>query len=486
MAVTVRRAAAQRRRDRQACVREKSSTRSRRSILWAMASSIIVMLVAFIVYMVVSRLERPLALVHLRRPERDDGRRRHRAGDLQLVLHLVLTLIFTMPIAIAAGVYLQEYAQAGAVPERRAVQRGVARDRAVGRDGALRLAGLRLTFHWSYTALGGALTLTLLNLPALMRVTQEALASVPDTLREASMGLGGTKWQTITRVVLPSAIGRLTTGVVLIAGRIFGETAALIFTAGLSVPFNHPYDLNPFRPAETLAVHSGTRTPSRSCPTWTAIGNGSALVLLIMVLVFNVAARVLGRRADQTFHRENLVIDTSQRHAAAAAADKIVANDVNVFYGSFQAIKNASLSMKAEHVTALIGPSGCGKSTFLRALNRMHDLTPGARVEGAILLDGEDIYAPDADPVVDPSPHRDGVPAPEPVPQDDLRERRLRAAHPRRAQQARARRDRRARAASSGALGRGEGPAATVRRSISRAASSSACASRAPWRSIPK
>jgi phosphate transport system ATP-binding protein len=94
------------------------------------------------------------------------------------------------------------------------------------------------------------------------------------------------------------------------------------------------------------------------------------------------------------------VIDAAQPATASTAADKIVARDVDVFYGSFQAIKNASLSMKAEHVTALIGPSGCGKSTFLRALDRMHDLTPGARVEGTILLDGEDIYSPEADPVV--------------------------------------------------------------------------------------
>ena len=94
------------------------------------------------------------------------------------------------------------------------------------------------------------------------------------------------------------------------------------------------------------------------------------------------------------------MIDAAQPATASTAADKIVARDVDVFYGSFQAIKNASLSMKAEHVTALIGPSGCGKSTFLRALDRMHDLTPGARVEGTILLDGEDIYGPEADPVV--------------------------------------------------------------------------------------
>jgi phosphate transport system ATP-binding protein len=94
------------------------------------------------------------------------------------------------------------------------------------------------------------------------------------------------------------------------------------------------------------------------------------------------------------------VIDASPTDTLAAAADKIVAKDMDVFYGSFQAIKHASLTMKAQHVTALIGPSGCGKSTFLRALNRMHDLTPGARVEGCVMLDDEDIYGPDADPVV--------------------------------------------------------------------------------------
>jgi len=87
-------------------------------------------------------------------------------------------------------------------------------------------------------------------------------------------------------------------------------------------------------------------------------------------------------------------------YAAVEATEKLVAENVDVFYGSFQAIKNASLTMRGQHVTALIGPSGCGKSTFLRALDRMHDLTPGARVTGRIALDGEDIYGSDADPVV--------------------------------------------------------------------------------------
>ena len=93
-------------------------------------------------------------------------------------------------------------------------------------------------------------------------------------------------------------------------------------------------------------------------------------------------------------------VSAADAAATSVAEDKIVAKDVDVFYGAFQAIKHASLTMKSQQVTALIGPSGCGKSTFLRALDRMHDLTPGARVEGSILLDGSDIYAPDADPVV--------------------------------------------------------------------------------------
>jgi len=75
------------------------------------------------------------------------------------------------------------------------------------------------------------------------------------------------------------------------------------------------------------------------------------------------------------------------------------AKNLDVYYGTFRAICNASLDMPKNHVTALIGPSGCGKSTFVRALNRMHDLTPTARVSGHVLLDGADIYAANADPV---------------------------------------------------------------------------------------
>ncbi len=270
-------------------------------ILWAMAISIIVMLAAFIIYIAYLGWQALTPSFIFGVPKETTA-----GGGIGPEIYnsfyiLVLTLLFTTPIAIAAGVFLQEYAKPG--PFRSAVQFS-AESLATVPSVVMGLFGLLVfayTFHWGYTALGGALTLTVLNLPALLRVTQEALLSVPDSLREASMALGGTKWQTITRVVLPSAIGRLTTGVVLIAGRIFGETAALVFTAGLSVTGNQPYDLNPFHTAETLAVHLWYTHSESVVPDVDRIGNGSALVLLIMVLAFNVLARIVGRALTRRF-----------------------------------------------------------------------------------------------------------------------------------------------------------------------------------------
>jgi phosphate transport system ATP-binding protein len=82
-----------------------------------------------------------------------------------------------------------------------------------------------------------------------------------------------------------------------------------------------------------------------------------------------------------------------------ALQSKLTAADMNVFYGKFHAVRGATLNMALNSVTALIGASGCGKSTFLRALNRMHDLTPGARVTGDIRIDGEDVYGRKTDPI---------------------------------------------------------------------------------------
>lgn len=215
---------------------------------------------------------------------------------------LILTMLFTVPIATCAGIYLQEYARPGlftSVVQFCAESLSTIPSIVMGLFGAILFVTI---LHWHFSALGGALTLTLLNLPALMRVTQEGLATVPQALREGSMALGATKWQTIRRVVLPSSIAPLTTGIVLIAGRIFGETAALIYTAGVSVSSgNSAYDFSPFHTAETLSVHLWYTHSEGLVPDAARIGNGSALVLLAMVLIFNISARLLGRALSKRF-----------------------------------------------------------------------------------------------------------------------------------------------------------------------------------------
>src|ERR1700733_2446111 len=93
------------------------------------------------------------------------------------------------------------------------------------------------------------------------------------------------------------------------------------------------------------------------------------------------------------------MIATDPEKTNASVATKLEARDLDIYYGTFHAIKNAQLSVPENCVMALIGPSGCGKSTFIRGLNRMHDLTPEARVEGHVFLDGSNIYERDVDPV---------------------------------------------------------------------------------------
>lgn len=80
-------------------------------------------------------------------------------------------------------------------------------------------------------------------------------------------------------------------------------------------------------------------------------------------------------------------------------AKRIEVSGLNVYYGDFKAVEDVSMTIEPRSVTAFIGPSGCGKSTYLRTLNRMHEVLPGARVEGKVLLDEQDLYAPGVDPV---------------------------------------------------------------------------------------
>jgi len=221
------------------------------------------------------------------------------------VYMLVLTLLITVPLGTLGGIYLAEYAT-----ENRLTSLIRTSQELVGSVPSIvvGLFGLALfvnATHWSFTAIGGALALTVFNLPLLARLAEQAIRAVPDDERSASLALGATKWQGILHVVLPLAIPGIVTGIILTAGRIFGEAAALLFTAGLATPVHYDFgNLNltdsrspwsPFHPATTLSVYIWKINSEGLGAFVRQVADASAAVLIIMVLVFNLGARGLGR-----------------------------------------------------------------------------------------------------------------------------------------------------------------------------------------------
>ncbi|MEG6521987.1 phosphate ABC transporter permease PstA [Desulfotomaculum sp. 1211_IL3151] len=218
---------------------------------------------------------------------------------------LFLTMFITIPIGLLAGIYLAEFAKPGKVTEaiRLSIETLTSLPSIV-----VGLFGLLIFVNytgWGYTLMSGALALTVINLPMMVRISEEAIRNVPMELREGSLALGATQWQTICKVVLPSAFLSIMTGIIITSGRVFGEAAALLFTAGMSSPPLNFTNLditspaspwNPFRPAETLAVHIWKVNSESLIPDVRRVADGSAAILILVVLFFNISARWLGRR----------------------------------------------------------------------------------------------------------------------------------------------------------------------------------------------
>ena len=200
---------------------------------------------------------------------------------------LFLSMAFSIFIAIGAAIYLSEYAKD--TPTTRFIRLST-ESLATVPSIVLGLFGMIVFvdfFDMGFSILGGALSLSLLNLPLLVRVTEEALHTVPQTYREASLALGATKWQTIRRVVLPEAMGGIITGIMLASGRAIGESAILIFTAGTTVS-RHMADFDVFAGGETLAVHLWYVMGIGLVPDRVEIANGIGALLILVVLLINL------------------------------------------------------------------------------------------------------------------------------------------------------------------------------------------------------
>ncbi|EFQ56739.1 phosphate ABC transporter permease PstA [Streptococcus downei] len=218
---------------------------------------------------------------------------------------LLITLIISIPLSMGAGIYLSEYAKKGRLINfvRTCIEiLSSLPSVVVGLFGYLIFV---VQFHYGFSIISGALALTVFNLPQMTRTVEDSLRNIHHTQREAGLALGLSRWETVIHVVIPEAIPSIITGVVLASGRIFGEAAALIYTAGQSAPAVDWSNWNPlsinspisiFRQSETLAVHIWKVNSEGTIPDATMVSAGSGAVLLIFILIFNLSARYLGKK----------------------------------------------------------------------------------------------------------------------------------------------------------------------------------------------
>ena len=223
-------------------------------------------------------------------------------------VYLVLvTLLFTLPLGVGAAIYLTEYAG-----NRRLVSVIEFATETLTGIPSIIYGLVGMLFFCEFLDLGkallaGVLTLVIVTLPTIIRTTQESLKTVPQSYREAALGLGAGKWHMIRTVVLPSSVDGIVTGCILAVGRIVGESAALLFTAGMGMSLNRFFvwtgDLAGSAAATLDSfLHSSGASLTVALYVYAKeraeldVAFGIAAILMILTLVINLSAKLVGRR----------------------------------------------------------------------------------------------------------------------------------------------------------------------------------------------
>ena len=210
--------------------------------------------------------------------------------DILSTLYIVIaTLLIVLPLGVGAAIYLNEYA----ANKKLVSIIEYASETLSGIPSIIYgLVGMLIFCKNGTSLLAGALTLTIMNLPTVMRTTQESLKTVPQSYREGALALGAGKWRMVRTVVLPNAVDGIVTGCILAVGRIVGESAALLYTAGFGLV------LNDF----VTALHSSSATLTVALYVYandrgrTDVAFSIASVLMLLTLVINLTAALTGRK----------------------------------------------------------------------------------------------------------------------------------------------------------------------------------------------
>lgn len=223
------------------------------------------------------------------------------AGNIINTLYIIiLTLLISIPLGVGAAIYLNEYAKPGRVVRLIEFTTETLSGIPSIIFGLFGYVFFGVTLKLGYSILTGGLTLTLIILPLITRNTQEALKTVPDSYRKGALGIGASKWYMIRTILLPSAMPGIVTGIVLSVGRIVGESAALLFTAGSGylLPKLGDYGEGLFKkilqPGGTLTIELYLSMEKAKYDTAFAI----ALILLIIVFGINLLTKYLSNKLN--------------------------------------------------------------------------------------------------------------------------------------------------------------------------------------------
>ena len=209
--------------------------------------------------------------------------------DILSTLYIVIaTLLIVLPLGVGAAIYLNEYA----ANKRLVSVIEYASETLSGIPSIIYgLVGMLIFCKNGTSLLAGALTLTIMNLPTIMRTTQESLKTVPQSYREGAFALGAGKWRTIRTVVLPGCVDGVVTGCILSVGRILGESAALLFTAGFAHAVNGIFDgLTSAGSTLTVALYFYAKEQGEF-----DVAFAIAAILMVLALLINLAAGLTGR-----------------------------------------------------------------------------------------------------------------------------------------------------------------------------------------------
>lgn len=220
------------------------------------------------------------------------------AGNiLNTIYIIVITLMIAAPIGIGSAIYLNEYAKPGKIVSIIEFTTETLSGIPSIIFGLFGMIFFGTVLGWGYSILTGSFTLAIMVLPLITRNTQEALKTVPDSYRSGALGMGATKWYMIRTILLPSAMPGIVTGVILAIGRIVGESAALLFTAGsgyLLPKTTKGYLSKIFESGGTLTIQLYL---SMSKGQYN-LAFGIAVVLLVIVLVINFITKCMARKLD--------------------------------------------------------------------------------------------------------------------------------------------------------------------------------------------